>query len=62
MVGVRISGPEYQNVSQRLEKEVCANFYVDIVCEFDTNSGAGGSFQDKERIVGFKKEKVFAFS
>jgi hypothetical protein len=62
MVGVRISGPEYQTVLQRLEKEVCANFYVDIVCEFDTNSGAGGSFQDKERKVGFKKEKVFAFS
>ncbi len=56
MVGVKISGQEYQTVSQRLEKEVCTNFYLDIVCGFDMNSGAGGSFQDKERKVGFKKE------
>ena len=62
MVGVRISGPEYQTVLRRLEKEVCTNCYLDISCEFDTNSGAGGSFQNKGRKAGFNKEKVIAFS
>jgi len=40
MVGARISGPEYQTVLQRLEKGRCANFYLEIVYEFDTISGA----------------------
>ncbi len=61
MVGVRISGPKYQTVSQRLEKGGCANFYLEIVYEFDTISGAGGSFKTTKK-VWFKKEKVFAFS
>jgi hypothetical protein len=59
---LRISDPEYQTVLGRSEKEVCTNCYLDIVCEFDTNYGAGGSFQNKGRKAGFKKEKVIAFS
>jgi hypothetical protein len=57
MVGVRISGPEYQTVLWRLEKEGCTNFYIEIVCEFDTDSGAGGNFKTKTEKLGSKKRK-----
>jgi hypothetical protein len=52
MVGVRISGPEYQTVSRRLEKEGCTNFYIEIVCEFDIDSGACGNFKTKKEKLG----------
>ena len=55
MVGVRISGPEYQTVSQRLEKGGCANFYLQISYEFDTISGAIRSFKTKKEKFGSKK-------
>ena len=57
MVGVRISGPKYQTVSQRLEKGGCANFYLEISYEFDAISGVSGSFKTKKEKFGSKKRK-----
>ena len=61
MVGVRISGPRYQTVLQRLQKRKVHKFYLEMVCEFDTKSGAGGNFKTKKEKLGPQKRKFLLF-